>query len=527
MSSRIDRRAFVQRSLAGAAGLLSSNRLLAAGAPAIIQSEGSLPALPQGVAAGAAGADRFVVWSRCDRPARMIVEYATTERFADVKRILGPAALGSTDFTARTVLRDLPRGQRIFYRVQFQDLVDIRRVSAPLSGSFATAPSTASDRDLTLVWSADTVGQGWGINPEWGGLRLYDTMRQAQPDLYINLGDTIYADQPVVAEVKLDDGKVWKNLVTEAKSKPAETLDEFRGAYQYNLMDEHMRRFNGEVGQIVLWDDHEVHDNWYPTRDLTTETKYTTVKSMPLLAARARQAFLEYNPVPVNSDDSERIYRTVNFGQSLDVFALDLRSYRGANSENRQPALSEESALAGAAQLDWLKAGLAASRATWKVIASDLPIGVIVPDGPSYFEAFANGEDGSPSGREHEIAGLLKYVRDRRIRNVVWITADIHYCAAHYYQPSRAKFTDFDPFWEFVAGPLNAGTFGPNKMDGTFGPEVKFLGIPQGMKPNRPPSDGLQFFGQMRIDRRTKAMTVSLHDLSGRKIYSQELGART
>ena len=63
----------------------------------------------------------------------------------------------------------------------------------------------------------------------------------------------------------------------------------------------------------MLWDDHEVRDNWYPTRDLTKDTRYT-VKSMALLAARARQAFLEYNPVPVNADDSERIYRTVGFG---------------------------------------------------------------------------------------------------------------------------------------------------------------------------------------------------------------------
>ena len=61
---------------------------------------------------------------------------------------------------------------------------------------------------------------------------------------------------------------------------------------------------------------------------------------------------------------------------------------------------------------------------------------------------------------------------------MVWVTADIHYCAAHHYHPTRAKFTEFDPFWEFVAGPLNAGTFGPNKMDATFGPEVKFTGIP-------------------------------------------------
>jgi alkaline phosphatase D len=52
---------------------------------------------------------------------------------------------------------------------------------------------------------------------------------------------------------------------------------------------------------------------------------------------------------------------------------------------------------------------------------------------------------------------------------VVWITADVHYCAAHYYDRAKAQFTDFDPFWEFVTGPLNAGGFGPGVLDNTSG----------------------------------------------------------
>ena len=74
-----------------------------------------------------------------------------------------------------------------------------------------------------------------------------------------------------------------------------------------------------------------------------------------------------------------------------------------------------------------------------------------------------------------------------------------------------------------MAGPLHAGTFGPNALDATFGPEVKFTGIPPGMTPNRPPSSGLQFFGLMRVTARTRVMTVSLHDLAGRDFYSVEL----
>ena len=53
---------------------------------------------------------------------------------------------------------------------------------------------------------------------------------------------------------------------------------------------------------------------------------------------------------------------------------------------------------------------------------------------------------------------------------LVWLTADVHYTAAHRYDPNRAQFQDFAPFWEFVSGPLNAGTFGPNELDATFGP---------------------------------------------------------
>ena len=463
-----------------------------------------------------------MIWSRCDRPAQMSVEYSTTESFRGTIRIVsGARALASSDYTARTILTGVPPGQRIFYRVTFRDLSDARLASEPVTGSFTTPPSGDAPRDITLAWSADTCGQGWGINREWGGLRLYETMRKAEPDLFIHVGDTIYADAPIPAEIKLDDGSVWRNVVTPAKSKVAETLDEFRGNYQYNLLDEHMRRFNAEVPQFVIWDDHEVMNNWYPSRSLAGDQRYR-VKDIAVLSARARRAFLEYNPLPIDPRSPRRIHRVLSYGPHVEIFGLDLRSYRSVNSANRQPARSAATAILGRTQLSWLKTGLAASRATWKVIACDMPIGLIVGDGPRY-EAIANGDHEAPLGRELEIADLLRFIRDRRVRNVVWITGDVHYCAAHHYDPSRARFTEFSPFWEFVAGPLHAGTFGPGTLDRTFGPEVKFVGIPPGMKPNRPPSDGFQFFGTLRVEGRTRVLTVRLHDLAGRGLFGTEL----
>jgi alkaline phosphatase D len=511
------RRAFL--SLAAATGLstLWSNPLRAA-APAIIISDKIRPQIPFGAQCGDVAADRAIIWSRSDRAARMIVEYSTTESFQNARRVIGPAALEPTDFTARVDLTELPAGQKIFYRITFQSLDDAKVFSEPVAGSFLTAPN--AKRDVSFVWGGDVCGQGWGINPEFGGMKIYEAMRRMQPDLFIHSGDAIYADGVIQAEVKLDDGSIWKNLTTPEKSKVAETLEEFRGNYRYNLMDENLRRFNSEIPMTAQWDDHETRNNWYPGQIL--EDDRYVVKSVDLLSARAKRAFLDYMPIRFDATDPERIYRAFGYGPLLDIFMLDERSYRGPNTPNRQTAASDETAFLGGAQMAWIKQRLLASKARWKVIASDMPISVLVKDGKANFEAFANG-NGPALGRELESAELLRFIKQKKIKNVVWITTDVHYCAAHYYNPAKAQFTDFDPFWEFVAGPLNAGTFGPTGMDDTFGPEVKFVGVPKDMKPNRSPKDGLQFFGAVKIDGKTEAMTVGLHDIDGKKLFSVDL----
>jgi alkaline phosphatase D len=79
--------------------------------------------------------------------------------------------------------------------------------------------------------------------------------------------------------------------------------------------------------------------------------------------------------------------------------------------------------------------------------------------------------------------------------------------------------------WEFVAGPINAGTLGPEpgELDLTFGPEIKFVSVPQGIKQNRWPFDGLQFYGIGRIDGDTQLLTMSLHDVEGDRLYKIDL----
>ena len=92
------------------------------------------------------------------------------------------------------------------------------------------------------------------------------------------------------------------------------------------------------------------------------------------------------------------------------------------------------------------------------------------------------------------------------VKNTVWLTTDTHYTAAHYFDPGKAQFQEFDPFWEFISGPVHAGTFGPGTLDNTFGPEVKFFKAPPKGQANLPPSSGMSFFGEVGIEAKSRCL---------------------
>jgi alkaline phosphatase D len=382
------------------------------------------PTVTHGVQSGDVGADGGVVWARADRPAQMLVDVATTESFKDARSLPPIAALPERDFTAKMLVENLPGGQDIFYRVKFRDLSHTSVESEPVVGRFRTAPS--DKRDVSFVWGGDVAGQGWGINPDDGGMFTFAAMRRHQPDFLIHSGDTIYADGVIPAEVKLPDGKVWKNVTIPEKAKVAETLDEFRAAHKYNFLDDNVRAFNAAVPIFVQWDDHEVMNNWSASKEIPAAYKE---RSITVLAARAAQAFHEMYPMRESIVEPGRVYRALSYGPLLDVFMLDERSYRGPNGANQQTAYGPDAYFLGPDQIQWLKRALLNSRATWKVIASDMPLSLIVWDDATNkkgSEAFAQG-DGPARGRELEIADILRFIKTAPIQNTVWLTADVHY----------------------------------------------------------------------------------------------------
>ncbi len=486
-----------------------------------ISRAASRPLVTHGLQSGDIGANHGVIWARGDRPSRAIFEVATTEGFRDARALPYVDVLPESDFAAKLLVENLPAGQDIFYRVTFSDLTDVNAVSEPMSGRFRTAP--ADLRDISFTWSGDTAGQGWGIDTDRGGMKAYATMLNHRPDFFIHCGDTIYADGPLKAEVDLPDGTKWKNVMIDEKAKVAETLAEFRGQYKYNLMDRNVRAFNAQVPMLAQWDDHEVTNNWSDAKVL--DDRYTE-KNIRLLAARAARAFHEFMPIAPVAGEQGRVYRKISYGPHLDMFFIDMRRYRGRNGDNLETAPGANTVFLGRDQLEWLKRGLLASKATWKVISADMPLGLLVWDNGTDkkgFEGIANNEPGAPKGRELEFAELLSFMKVAKIRNTVWLTADVHYTAAHYYDPSKAAFQDFNPFWEFVSGPIHAGTFGPNDLDMTFGPDVKYVKAPDSGQVNLPPSAGLQFFGHVKIAGDTGVMTVTLRDVADAALWSVDL----
>ena len=157
-------------------------------------------------------------------------------------------------------------------------------------------------------------------------------------------------------EVKLPDGRIWKNITIPEKAKVAETLDEFRAAHNTISSTTTCARFNAEVPIFVQWDDHEVMNNWSASKQIS---RYAyKVRDINLLAARAGPR------VPRDVSDARKHRRTgpdlsrPSTGLILDVFMLDERSYRGPNGPACRHTDDPVGYFLGRIQLAWLKRGL-------------------------------------------------------------------------------------------------------------------------------------------------------------------------
>ena len=245
------------------------------------------PSFTHGVQSGDVDTKSGMIWTRADRPSRIAVEYSTTESFSSPVRLPSIDALPKSDYTVKCALDHLLPDQDIFYRFTATDLYDSNSVSEPCYRPVphrAAAPSLGAFR---LVGRYRRPGLG---HRRYRHEDLFDHAA-ARAGFLIHSGDTIYADNPIPDEIPLRDGTIWKNrIVTPEKREVARTLEEYRGQWKYNLLDDHVRAPERHMPDLLPMDDHEVLNNWSPSTDLRDDPRYPD-KDVSVYAARAMQAF--------------------------------------------------------------------------------------------------------------------------------------------------------------------------------------------------------------------------------------------
>jgi alkaline phosphatase D len=420
MADALSRRTVLAGALAGA-GAVALGRVPGAAAAC---EEPACPRTPQrsrdrlvqggafrhGVASGHPTERAVTLWSRVDgieRSGALDLEIARDPGFGDVVHTQRVRAAQVRDYVVRArVGEGLRPGEQYFYRFA------TRGVDSPV-GRFVTARPRDSREPVRIGFFSCQDYQA-GFYTAHAGLA-----QEPDLDLIVSLGDYIY-------ERTFYEGPDARRDATGANGDAeVQTLPEYRAKYQLYRSDPNLQAMHAAAPFMAIMDDHDVEDNW-----AAEQPGEATLDPRVDFLDRRRNAFLAYREwMPfgrVDCPEPNRFYRHLRLGANAEIFLLDTRQYRDDQpcgdqffvpcGESTQPGRT----MLGERQKAWLKDRLAASDATWKVLANqimlmalDLPLGN--PINPDQWDGYAA-----------ERAELMQFVADNDIANVTAITGDIH-----------------------------------------------------------------------------------------------------
>jgi alkaline phosphatase D len=455
--------------------------------PKIYGDEHSISSLTvtEGIASGDVTHDSAIIWSRVNKPSIMHVEYANNSLFLNSKSETKWID-HTTDFTGNIKLDNLSAATKYFYHVFFSNM-DNNISSSSIMGTFKTAPNQAiSQNSVSFIVGGDIGGQTFcrELNT---GYSIFESMMELSPDFYIQNGDMIYADDDCPKQ-RLDgspnipgnffgitDPQVeWNNLT--------QVHDIYLKHWIYNRADPHLQNFLKNTSMYSQWDDHEVLDDFgagwsYWNSENQNKTGYQN------LVHEGRNAFFNFSPIDRNVTDPNRIYRSFHWGNNLDLLILDARSDRSRNDVT--DTIENNKTMLGLKQLTWLKDNLLRSNATWKVVSSNIPMSIPTGVNSSKFgrDGWASGmslDFSSKTGFERELKQIMKFIDDNNIKNVIFVTTDVHFPIILKYNADMNGDKDSVNIYEIISGPLSAFTLGipsaPLLMpDPTFQPTIFYV----------------------------------------------------
>jgi alkaline phosphatase D len=495
---------------------------------------------PQGVASGDPQATSVVLWTRVMRTSdatadvTVSVQVSADPGFTTMLVDQTVTATTASDHTVRVLVTGLGAATDYYYRFLAGQDMKI--------GQTRTAPTSDADVQVNLVWvSCQDYGAGtYGAYRQM----LVDDLQRADADkihAVVHVGDMIYETRADGFQGAIDDNFSPVNLTNSDGSMRqvpafpsgggmragvtfAKTIDDYRHLYKTFFSDPDIQAARARWPFIATWDDHEFTDDCWQS-----QANYTDAMSLDegdqSRKVAANQAWFEYVPaqltgaggvtgVPSQAKDfaapspavvdamfpttvtadnfvdepnnvaavgSIAIYRSLRFGQHVELVMTDQRSYRsdhaipedlvaalGANPataglffapRNAVPQLLVDQMDAGATanggmpdmtikgipnprfaspagtmlgkdQKAWWKATMKGSDATWKLWGNEvilMRLGIPALDQPGKPDfsprvVSADAWDGYSTERKE----LMGYLKTEQIKNVVVLSGDIH-----------------------------------------------------------------------------------------------------
>ncbi|OKK19187.1 alkaline phosphatase [Streptomyces sp. CB00455] len=389
----------------------------------------SAPAFLHGVASGDPLPDGVLLWTRVTPTAGAVPgsglgpavqvgwEVASDKAFSTVVAAGTVTASAAADHTVKVDVRGLRPQTPYWYRFTAGAAV------SPV-GRTLTTPGA----DVT------TSGVRFGVvscaNWESGYFSAYRHLAaRTDLDAVLHLGDYVYEYQ--------SGGYPEAKYVVRPHEPRHEilTLADYRTRHGAYKTDADLQALHHAHPIVAIWDDHEfANDAWAGGAENHTPG---AEGEWAARAAAAKQAYFEW--MPVRASIAGTVYRRLRFGTLADLHLLDLRSFRSQQAKVGSGTVDDpERTITGRAQLDWLKSGLAASDATWKLVGTSVMISPVafgslpahllkplakllgLPEGGLALNV--DQWDGYTDDRKE----LLGHLRDRNIKNTVFLTGDIH-----------------------------------------------------------------------------------------------------
>jgi alkaline phosphatase D len=397
-----------------------------------------------GVASGDVTSESAVLWSQTDKDSSLNVQVSKHPNFKKLDFEDSVHATVDSDFTAKSLAEGLKPNTLYYYRFTAGS-------TTSEIGTFKTSPLEDKKADAHFTWSGDTDVSKINGNRYFGDWLSLNAIRSENPDFFIYLGDTIYSDRRATG------------LVPDAQ-----TLGDFRQIYKDSRDVPALHDLLKSTSVYPAWDDHEVRNDW---AGQTVDPTFFQI---------GKRSFNEYMPIGQLHSTSDpdcagpTQFRVKHWGKDVDLIILDTRTCRSANVETQcqadqvptlpaqirtslglpaQPPVGclaaindPDRTMLGTEQKGLFEDALLNSKAKFKFVVTSVSIQ----------QTFVLPYDGW-EGYGAERSEILNFIRDNEIKNVIFLTTDLHLNLMN--KVYTNLFTDTTPVsYEVVTGPIGAET---------------------------------------------------------------------